>query len=84
MTWNHLVISCPKGSSCLVLEPFIDFYNPKGPSHDPFLRIRFLLVSKIRSCEHIENDLPTHGSVILKKWMETEHALFLSDTLLER
>ena len=35
-----------------------------------------MLVPKIGSCEHIENDLPTHGSVILKKRMETEHALF--------
>ena len=32
-----------------------------------FLRIRFLLVPKIRSCEHIKYDLPTHGSVILTK-----------------
>ena len=53
-------------------------------SHDPFLRIRFLLVPKIRSCEHIQNDLPTHGSVSLKKGMEIEYALFSSDTLLER
>ena len=56
----------------------------KARSHDPFLRIRFLLVPKIRSFEHIENDLPTHGSVILKKQMEKEHTLFSSDTLLER
>ena len=56
----------------------------KARSRDPFLRIRFLLVPKIGSCEHIENDLPIHGSVILKKRMEIEHALFLSDTLLER
>ena len=56
----------------------------KARSHDPFLRIRFLLVSKIGSCEHIENDLPTHESEILKKWMEIEHAPFSSDTLLER
>ena len=32
-----------------------------------FLRIRFLLVPKIRSCEHIKYDLSTHGSVILTK-----------------
>ena len=44
----------------------------------------FLLVPKTGSCEHIENDLPTHGSIILKKRMEIEHALFSSDTLLER
>ena len=59
----------------------------KARSHDPFLRIRLLLVPKIGSCtcEHIENDLPTHGSVILKKRrIEIEHALFSSDTLLER
>ena len=29
----------------------------KARSHHPFLRIRFLLVPKIGSCEHIENDL---------------------------
>ena len=52
-------------------------------SHDPFLRIRFFS-PKIESCEHIENDLPTHESVSLKKRMEIEHALFSSDTLLER
>ena len=56
----------------------------KARSHDPFLRIRFLLVPKIRSCEHNENDLPTHGSLSLKKQMEIEHALFSSDTLPER
>ena len=56
----------------------------KSRSHDPFLRIWFLLVPKIGSCEHIENDLPTHGSVSLKKLMEIEHALLSSDTLLER
>ena len=56
----------------------------KTRSHDPFLRIRFLLVSRIEWCEHIENDRPTHGSVSLKKRMEIEHALFSSDTLLER
>ena len=55
----------------------------KGRSHDPFLKIPFLLVPKIRSCEHTENDLPTHGSVILKKRMEIEHALFSSDVLLQ-
>ena len=60
------------------------FITFKTLSHDPLLRIRFLLVTKIGSCEHIENDLPTHGSVILKKRMEIEHALFPSDTLLER
>ena len=59
--------------------------NVKARSHDPFLRIRFLLVPKIGSCEHIENDLPTHGSVMLNKRMEIEHALFSSDTqILER
>ena len=61
------------------------FWCLKARSHDPSLRIRFLLVPKIGSCEHIENDLPTHGSVILKKKrMEIEHALFSSDSLLER
>ena len=53
-------------------------------SHDPFLRIRFLLVPKNGSCEHMKNDLPSNGSVILKKRMEIEHALFSSDTLFER
>ena len=56
----------------------------KARSHDPFLRIRFLLVPKNGSCEHIKNDLPSNGSVILKKRMEIEHALFSSDTLVER
>ena len=46
--------------------------------------IRFFLVPKIGSCEHSKNDLPTHGSVILKKRMEIEHALLSSDTLFER
>ena len=71
--------------------PFYEIYYSvtadrriKISSHDPFLRIRFLLVPKIGSCEHIESDLPTHGSVISKKQMEIEHALFSSDTLLER
>ena len=56
----------------------------KARSHDPFLKIRFLLVPKNGSCEHIKNDLPSNGSIILKKRMEIEHALFSSDTLLER
>ena len=46
-------------------------------------RIQFLLVPKVGSCEHSKNDLPTHGSVILKKRMGIEHALFSSNTLLE-
>ena len=72
------------------LNPFkVDFQNlpvrHKRPgSHDPFLRIRFLFGPKIGLSEHIENDLLTHGSVILKKRMGIEHALFSSDTLLER
>ena len=45
-------------------------------SKDPFTRSVFkdpiLLVPKIGSCERIENDLPTHGSVILKKRMEID------------
>ena len=52
-------------------------------SHDPFLRIRFLLVPKIESCEHNENDLPTHRFVIFKKRMEIEHALFSSSLFLK-
>ena len=48
----------------------------KARSHDPFLRIRFLLVPKNGSCEHIKNDLPSNGSLILKKRMEIQHALF--------
>ena len=56
----------------------------KARSHDPFLRIRCLLVPKNGSCEHIKNDLPSNGPVILKKRMEIEHALFSSYTLLER
>ena len=43
-----------------------------------------LLTLKIGSCEHSKNDLPTRGSVILKKRMEIELALFSSDNLLER
>ena len=50
----------------------------------PVLTIPFLVVPKIGSCEHIGNDLPTHGSIILKKRMEIGHTLFSSDTLLER
>ena len=34
-----------------------------------------MLVPKIGSCEHCKNDLPTHESVSLKKWMGIEHAL---------
>ena len=60
------------------------FYRMKASSYDPFLRIRFLLVLKNGSCEHIKNDLPSYGSVILKKTDGIEHALFSSDTLLER
>ena len=51
---------------------------------DPFLRTRLLLVPKNGSCEHIKNDLPSNGSLILKKRMEIEHALFSSDNLFER
>ena len=38
---------------------------------------------KIGSCEHVEDDLPTHGSVIFKKLLEIEHTLFSSDTFLK-
>ena len=71
---------------CNKYEPITPPYllSVRSRSHDPFLRIRFLLVPKIGSCEHIENDLPTHGSLILEKRMEIEHALFSPDTLLER
>ena len=62
----------------------VKVFGLKARSHDPILRIRFLLVPKIGSCEHNKNDLPTNGSVSLKKRMEIEHALFSSDTLLER
>ena len=63
---------------------FSDYLKELGLFHDPFLRIRFLLVPKNESCEHIKNDLPSNGYIILKKRMEIEHALFSSDTLLER
>ena len=63
------------------LQDFIIF---KACSHDPFLRIQFLLVLNNRSCEHIKNDLPSNGSLILKKRMEIQHALVSFDTLLER
>ena len=39
----------------------------KACSHDPFLRIRFLLVPKNGSCEHIKNDPPLNRFVIKKK-----------------
>ena len=39
----------------------------KARSHVPFLRNRFLMVPKNRSCEHIKNDIPSNGFVILKK-----------------
>ena len=55
----------------------------KAFSHDPFSRAPLPLVPKNGSCEHIKNDLPSNGSLILKKRMEIEHALFSSDTLLE-
>ena len=42
-------------------------WDLKACSHDPFWRIRFLLVPKNGSCEHIKNDLPSNRSVILKK-----------------
>ena len=52
----------------------------KARLHDPALRIRFLLVPKNGSCEHIKNDLPSNGCVILKERMEIEHLLFSSDS----
>ena len=52
------------------------FPHIKARSQDQFLRIRLLLVPKNGSCEHIKNDLPSNRSVILKKRMEIEHALF--------
>ena len=48
----------------------------KARSQDPFMRTRLLLVPKIGSCKHIENYLPLHGSVILKKRMEIGYAYF--------
>ena len=75
----HRLIS----KSTCEMEPWVS-EGLKTRAHDPFLRIRFLLVPKNGSCEHIKNDLPSNGSVILKKRMEIEHALFSSDTLLER
>ena len=76
-TWSSLV-------SGFIKNDFVNAGSIKARSHDPFLRIRFLMVPKIRSCEHIENDISTHGSVSLKKRMQIEHALFSSNTLLER
>ena len=55
----------------------------KASSHDPFLRIRFLLVRKIGSCEQIENDLMTTGFVSLKTRIEIEHALFRPELFLK-
>ena len=55
----------------------------QGPFTRSVLEDSILLVPKIGTSEHIENDFPTNGSVILKKKrMEIEHALFSSDTLL--
>ena len=48
---------------------------------NPFSRIGFLLVPKIGSCEQIENDLLTHGSVILKKNGWKKNALYFHPTL---
>ena len=52
----------------------------KTRSHDPFLRIQFLLLPKSDRL----NTLKTHESVILEKRIEIEHALLSSDTLRER
>ena len=59
-------------------------FSIKTRSHDPFLTTQFLLAPKTGSCEHIKNDLPSNGSLILKKRVEIENALSSSDTLLER
>ena len=53
----------------------------KARSHDPFLRIRFLLVLKNGSCEHIKNDLPSNGSVVLKKTRMKQNMLYFHLTL---
>ena len=63
------------------LQDFIIF---EACSHDLFSRIQFLLVLNNGSCEHTKNDLPSNGSLILKKRMEIQHALFSFDILLER
>ena len=60
----------------------VDFLRAR--SHYPISRIQFLLVPKIGWCECSKTDTPTHGSFILKMRMEIEHALFSSDTYLER
>ena len=51
-----------KGNRWAMMNKKNDFplFDVKTCSHDPFLRIRFLLVLRIRWCEHIENDLLTH------------------------
>ena len=61
----------------------IRYWSLKARSHDLIARIQFLLVPKIGSFEHSKNGLLTQGSLILKKRMEIEHALFSSDTILE-
>ena len=53
----------------------------KARSNGPFLRIRFLLVPKMGSCEHNENYLPTHGSVSLKKNSWKLNMLYFHPTL---
>ena len=65
-------------------ETIVGERNVKAHSHDPISRIHFLVVPKIGSCEHGENDFLTQGSVILKKRMEVGPALFSLDTLFER
>ena len=50
----HVVISFWKWEA--FLGHSVCLFILKARSHDPFLRIRFLLVPKIGSCEHIEND----------------------------
>ena len=82
---QHKLCAFPFG----IVRSYLDFllsfdYSLKDRSHEPISRIRFLLVQKIGSCEHSKNDPPAHRSVIFKKRIEMEHALFSSDTLLGR
>ena len=56
--------ACNFDTLTLLALAVVYFVVVKVRSHDPFLRIRFLLVPKNGSFEHIKNDLPSNGSVI--------------------
>ena len=53
---NRLVLSTSGRNFSSGLSSLV---TVKTRSHDAVLKIRLLLVPKIGSCKHIENDLPT-------------------------